>query len=167
MNHVMFRSGEFLAIKCKTPDAFLVVQALSDSPDFRTQPLPLDKLTFQFRWYKRSFSYENGSDMYTAGRNDSNLYKFVICTVNVNRVSNSTCLIEAPERFRVLRELREQLSSNDVGAGGGFGGLEAAVKGEDEHTIFGMVPLGVVARTVLNDATFYLVMWKGLPDRYT
>lgn len=164
-NGVSFKKGDFLALRCKTPEAFLIVQATEDSPDpimLRQQPQMINTITIKFRWYKRSLSYENGSDLYTPGREDGTLYKFIICTVNMKPAAQSDYIMEPAERFSILRTLKENLLQDESIVENGI-----TPTSDEEHTILGMVPLGVVARTVLNDTTFYLVIWKGLGDRYT
>lgn len=164
MNSLSFKVGDFIVLRCRTPEAFLIAQARRNSPDPITlqQQQQQDNIKIPLRWYKRSLSYENGSDLYTPGGGDEIMYKYIICTVNMKHAAQSDFILEAPERYAILRNLREILQQDDSRIEDSIAQTSA-----EEHTIFGMVPLGVVARTVLNGATFYLVVWKGLGSRYT
>jgi len=178
---IAFHTGEVVVIECTSPDAFWLgiardnIMELDDETraKFEEQErvaaeiagtnegvagLP-SELTVPIKWLERVASFENGDDLYRAGRDERVRRTKILCLAHVT-VSDTDLLMAGPQKqFVVTMAERHRLIRFIAN-----GGESIMEESDDGDVVDGARVAALVSRATVNNTAFFLVKWASFEN---
>jgi len=179
---IAFHAGEVVVIECPAPEAFWLgiagknIMELDDATRAKIEELEQEsadaaiagavdaiprlssEMTVPIRWLERVASFENGDDLYRAGREERVKRTMLLCLAHVTVADSDVPMGGAPqyvvtmaERHRLIRLI----------ANGGENVMEDS---DDGDVVDGARVAALVSRATVNNIAFFLVKWAGFEN---